>query len=403
MRLRSVTQRPVLPRRAAWLVVPALVLGACAPSAEPPTGPASTTTVTAGSGEGTDGAAPSTEAPSRAGDDVPDGPVVVASGLHVPWGLALLPDGSALVTLRDRGEVLRVREGAAPVSLGEVPGVFPGGEGGLLGIAVAPDGGDADPLVYVYLTTQRDNRVLRMRLEGDALVEDRVILEGIPRGQNHNGGRLAFGPDGYLYVTTGDAGQARHAQDPGSLGGKILRVDGDGGVPPDNPDPGSPVWSLGHRNVQGLAWGPDGRLFASEFGQNTWDELNLVVPGGNYGWPTVEGIGERAGFTDPLVQWPTSDASPSGIAVAEGAVWLAALRGESLWRVPLGDDEGGGDNADGATGEPERLLEGEYGRLRTVVADDAGALWLLTSNTFRGDPAPDDDRLVVLAPEALHP
>ncbi|WP_246005990.1 PQQ-dependent sugar dehydrogenase [Georgenia muralis] len=388
--------RPSSPRRAVWLLVPALALGACAPSGPGTAGPATTSAATPGTGETTaeQGAGPSPEVPTATSDDAPDGPVVLASGLHVPWGLALLPDGSALVTLRDRGEVLRVREGAEPVSLGEVPGVFPGGEGGLLGVAVAPGDGDADPLVYLYLTTQRDNRVLRMRLEGDALVEDRVILEGIPRGQNHNGGRLAFGPDGYLYVTTGDAGQARHAQDPASLGGKILRVDGDGRVPPDNPDPGSPVWTLGHRNVQGLAWAPDGRLFASEFGQNTWDELNLIIRGENYGWPTVEGVGGQADFTDPLVQWPTADASPSGIAVADGAVWLAALRGESLWRVPL---DGGGD----AVGEPQRLLEGEYGRMRTVVADEDGRLWLLTSNTFRGEPAPDDDRLVRLDPADL--
>ena len=374
--------RPFAPA-VAVLLVPAVVLAGCGGTSAGPGDPG--TADPAGPSP-----AVSTTGPATAGAGAGAGPVVVASGLDVPWGLALLADGSALVTLRDRAEVLRVRAGEDPVSLGTVPGVVPGGEGGLLGVAVDPDD---ERFVYLYLTAERDNRVVRMRRTGEALVDEEVIVEGIPRGENHNGGRLAFGPDGYLYITTGDAGQAAHAQDPGSLGGKILRVDRDGRVPPDNPDAGSPVWSLGHRNVQGIDWAADGRLFASEFGQNTWDELNLITAGANYGWPVVEGLGGGPGFTDPLVQWPTADASPSGLAVADGAVWLAALRGESLWQVPLGDGD--------AVGDPVRLLQGEYGRLRTVVADPAGRLWVLTSNTFRGDPGPDDDRLIVLDPATL--
>lgn len=318
-------------------------------------------------------------------------PEVVASGLAAPWALAFLPDGSALVTVRDTGEVLRVRRGGDPVSVGVVPGVAHGGEGGLLGIAVSPSF-EEDRAVFVYLTTASDNRVLRMRLEPDALAEESVILDGIPRAGNHNGGRIAFGPDGYLYAATGDAADPRSAQDLDSLAGKILRVTADGAPAPGNPVATSPVWSWGHRNVQGLAWDGDGRLFASELGQNAWDELNVIEPGANYGWPSVEGEGEDERFVDPVLVWRPSDASPSGIAVAGDTVYVAALRGESLWSVPLTGD---------GVGEPERLLAGEYGRLRAVEVDGDGNLWILTTNTTRGRVRPGDDQVVVLDPASL--
>ncbi len=313
----------------------------------------------------------------------------------MPWGLAFLPDGTALLTLRDKGEVLHVNGGSqsgsngpTPVSVGRVPGVEPQGEGGLLGIAVSPRFA-SDRAVFVYLTARDDNRVLRMTFDGSSLKPGPVIVKGIAKAGNHDGGRLAFGPDGFLYISTGDAGLRDAAQDKASLNGKILRVTPDGAPAPGNPIPGSRVWSLGHRNVQGMAWDRAGNLYASEFGQNTWDELNRIEPGRNYGWPVVEGIADRAGFVDPLVQWPTDDASPSGITIGtDGAVYMAALRGESLWRIPL--------NSAGSAGEPERLLQGRYGRLRTVVSAPDGRLWLVTSNTFRGTPQPGDDRILAL-------
>lgn len=311
----------------------------------------------------------------------------IAKDLDVPWGLAFLPDGSALVTLRDEGRLLQVRAGQPPTVLGEVPGVSPDGEGGLLGVAVSPDFA-SDRSIFVYFTAADDNRVVRLTFADGKATRPTVVLRGIPRAGNHNGGRLAFGPDGYLYVTTGDAGKSDRSQDKSALGGKILRITKDGKPAPGNPFGDSPVWTYGHRNVQGIAWAPDGRMFASEFGQNRWDELNLIQPGRNYGWPVVEGKAARSGFTDPLVQWATSDASPSGIAVAEGAVWMAALRGESLWRIPLTTN---------GVGSPERLLQGTYGRLRDAVAAPDGRLWVLTSNTFRGRPGADDDRVVALS------
>ena len=304
----------------------------------------------------------------------------------MPWGLAFLPDRTALLTLRDRAEVLRVTEGAAPVSVGQVPGVVPGGEGGLLGIAVSPAFA-SDRSVFVYFTSADDNRVMRMTFDGALLRPGPVIVQGIAKAGNHNGGRLAFGPDGFLYISTGDAEQREAAQDRGSLNGKILRVTAQGAPAPGNPFPGSRVWSLGHRNVQGIAWDKAGAMYASEFGQNTWDELNLIEPGRNYGWPIVEGIGNRAGFVDPLRQWTTEEASPSGIAVgSDGAIYMAALRGQSLWRIPL--------ESPGRTGTPVRLLQGQHGRLRAVEPAPDGRIWVLTNNTARGIPKPGDDRIV---------
>ena len=343
-------------------------------ASEPVRNSTSTPGATAPSGSATASTAPATE--------------TIATGLPVPWGLAFLPDGTALVTLRDQAEVLHVADAAEPVSVGRVPGVDPAGEGGLLGIALSPTFA-SDRAVFVYLTSGDDNRVIQMTFDGTALRPGPVIVEGIPKAGNHNGGRLAFGPDGYLYIATGDAGQGDAAQDKGSLGGKILRVTPQGAPAPGNPFPGSRVWSLGHRNVQGMAWDKAGAMYASEFGQNTWDELNRIEPGRNYGWPGVEGIGNRSGFVDPIIQWPTADASPSGITVgADGAVYMAALRGQSLWRIPL--------DGNGKVGTPERLLQGRYGRLRTVVSAPDGRLWLVTSNTVRGNPRRGDDRILAL-------
>lgn len=332
----------------------------------------------------------------RAGPVVPTGTEVVATGLTTPWGLAFLPDGTALVSERDTGLVKLITAGGSVQPVGEVPGVDPGGEGGLLGLAVlpasAPTAGGTT-WVYAYLTAGDGNRVVRMpytRSLGDA----QVLLNGMPKAGNHNGGGLAFGPDGMLYVATGDAGDADRSQDRASPAGKILRVAPDGAVPGDNPFPGSPVWSMGHRNVQGLAFDDAGRLWASEFGQKTYDELNLIERGGNYGWPTVEGPGDGGGrFVAPVATWrPTAEASPSGLAWVADTAFLGALRGERLLRVPL---------PGGVAGQPDAFLVGELGRLRAVVAAPDGSLWVGTSNTDgRGDPRAGDDRIlrVPLAP-----
>lgn len=335
--------------------------------------------------------------PSEPSDALPTGvpgqASVLADGLPLPWSLARLPDDAGwLLSLRDDATVRHVaRDGSVtPVATtdpdGRVPGTAPQGEGGLLGLAVLPDAGTT--WVYAYQMTTgaggSTNQVVRMPLGGGpgayALGEPAPVVTGIPAARIHNGGRLAFGPDGMLYVSTGDAGGTSRSQDPASLGGKILRVTPEGAPAPGNPSAGSPVWSLGHRNVQGLGWDDEGRMFASEFGQNTFDELNLIEPGANYGWPVVEGAGGDPAYRDPLVTWPTSQASPSGLVVTGDAVYLAALRGERLWRVPLVDD-------DAVVGPPEALLVGEHGRLRDVVLDDGPdrAALLVLTNDGEGD------------------
>jgi glucose/arabinose dehydrogenase len=312
-------------------------------------------------------------------------PTDVVTGLWVPWGLAFLPDGSALVGERPTGRVVRIGPDGGTSDAGVVPGVRAQGEGGLLGLAVAPD----DPrTVFAYFTsTDDDNRVVRLPYRDGRLGDPTPLLTGIPAAGNHDGGRIVVGPDGNLWIGTGDAGRGEQAQDRGALGGKILRIRRNGSVPADNPFPPSPVWSYGHRNVQGLAFDSTGQLWATEFGQNTWDELNKVVKGGNHGWPEVEGRGGREGFVDPQVVWPTADASPSGLAIVDDVAYVGALRGTRLWQVPL---------ARGVAGRPVALLDGDLGRLRTVVgARDGGGLWITTSNTDgRGSPRPGDDRVV---------
>jgi glucose/arabinose dehydrogenase len=317
----------------------------------------------------------------------------VTTGLDSPWGLAELPDGDLLVSSRDTGRILRVdTDDGKKTRLGTVPGVDPGGEGGLLGIALAPD----DPhMVYAYMTTASDNRIVRMLYQQDKpagrqLGAPDTVFKGIPKGTVHNGGRIAFGPDGMLYAGTGETGERGQSQNRKSFGGKILRMTPDGEPPAHgNPWPDSVVYSYGHRNVQGLAWDADGRLWASEFGQDTWDELNLIKPGHNYGWPKAEGKAHEPGLTDPVEQWRPDEASPSGIAVAEGSVWLAALRGERLWRVPLKGAE--------PAAAPQDFLTGKYGRLRTVLNAGDGRLWLVTSETdSRGTPEKGDDRILEL-------
>ncbi|MFI9112948.1 PQQ-dependent sugar dehydrogenase [Streptomyces venezuelae] len=349
------------------------------PGTAPPTSPPVTATASASAGPSGSASAPAGGRVAVAG--------TLTEGLRSPWGLAELPGGDLLVSSRDERTITRIdgRTGAK-TPLGEVPGVVPGGEGGLMGLAVR------DGWVYAYLTAESDNRIVRMRYgggDGDRLGAPQPVLTGIPKGLVHNGGRIAFGPDRMLYAGTGETGRTGLAQDRESLGGKILRMTPEGRPAPGNPFAGSVVYSYGHRNVQGIAWDDEGRLWAAEFGQNTWDELNLVEPGKNYGWPEAEGRAGEARFVDPVAQWPTSEASPSGIAYARGAIWMAGLRGQRLWRVPLSGAE--------RSGDPEAFLSEEYGRLRTVLAGGGGRLWLVTSETDgRGTPGPGDDRILRL-------
>jgi glucose/arabinose dehydrogenase len=309
-------------------------------------------------------------------------------------------DSSALVSQRDDGSVLLLlpdlNSGSGAFTaqkLGTVPGVVHAGEGGLLGIARYEDE-NAATWLYAYETTETDNRIIRIPI-GDQPgldAEPEVVLKGLDKAGNHDGGRIAFGPDGMLYATVGDAGDPQQAQDPESLNGKILRMTPTGEVPEDNPFPGSLVYSLGHRNPQGIAWDDHGQLWAAEFGQDTWDEFNRIEPGGNYGWPVVEGKGPDPvdspdTYIDPWAQWPTDQASPSGLTYIRGTFFLAGLGGQRLWAIYVDEEQ--------KRADPVAWFEGEYGRIRDVAPGPDGSLWMMTNNTDgRGSPGDGDDRIV---------
>ncbi|MFT2818296.1 PQQ-dependent sugar dehydrogenase [Leifsonia sp. A12D58] len=314
-------------------------------------------------------------------------PMVVASGLDVPWSILRLPAGGTLISLRDDTSIVELLADGSHRLVTDVSDAVPSGEGGLLGLAFLADT-DADGglgWVYAYFTSTSDNRIERMPLGGKqgtyALGASESVLTGIPKAGNHDGGRIAFGPDGLLYATAGDAGNTDNAQDMASLGGKILRMTPTGAVPTDNPF-GTLVYSYGHRNPQGIAWDSTGQLWASEFGQNAWDELNQIVPGSNYGWPVVEGVSDDPRFVSPVHEWPTSEASPSGIAIVGDTIFMASLRGERLWRVVP------------STGEVDEWFVNSFGRLRDVVSGPDATLWFVSNNTDgRGEPMSGDDRL----------
>jgi glucose/arabinose dehydrogenase len=328
-------------------------------------------------------------------DRVEDDVSVVAEDLEAPWEIEFLDDGF-LVTERPGRLTRLAADGARRWSV-DVPGVQARGEGGLMGLARHPRFAD-NRWIFLYLTTASDNRIVRYQLgEDGSLTEETVLLDAIPASAFHNGGRLAFGPDAFLYATTGDAGHRAGAQDPGSLGGKILRMTDDGSVPPDSLGRRGLVFSLGHRNPQGLAWDEQGRLWSTEHGRSGatsgLDELNLVQAGGNYGWPDSEGDVVGAGTIAPLLHsGPDATWAPSGAAWLGGRVLFGGLRGEGLYDVRVD------------VAEPELTVHffGDLGRIRAVRLGPDGLLYLLTGNRDgRGRARRGDDRILRVDPDAL--
>lgn len=315
----------------------------------------------------------------------------IARGLEQPWGLTFLPDGTALVSSRDSGDIRRVDPATGRhVSVGVLPGVDHSNDSGLLGLAASPDFAE-DRTVFAYVSTEGENRVVSLRMD-EALAsfeQTGIVLGGIALGGGHQGGRLAFGPEGHLWITTGDANDPDLSPDPESLNGKLLRIRPDGTIPEGNPF-ATPVFSTGHRNPQGIAFAPDGRIYASEFGESAQDEVNAIAAGLDYGWPESEGLIGGTG-TPPIFVFDPREASPSGLAHAGGSLWMAALRGQRLWQLPVEDGR--------AAGEPIAHLAGEFGRLRTVEVAPDGALWVVTSETdgfgwAGATPEDGDDRIL---------
>ncbi|MFI7633196.1 PQQ-dependent sugar dehydrogenase [Nonomuraea sp. NPDC049400] len=318
---------------------------------------------------------------------VPQTPTSVAGGWDVPWDISWAPDGSyALVTERDTFKVFKVTPSGTKTQVGTVPNAqTTGGEGGLMGLDFSPTwNGTSDQEVFFMHTASEGNRVAKMNFNGTALSGYASILQGIDKNRYHNGGRIRFGPDGYLYVATGDAQSSGNAPDLDSLNGKILRITRTGAAAPGNPF-GTRVYSYGHRNPQGLAWDSAGRLWSSELGNSSRDELNLIQPGKNYGWPTCEGNCSTSGMTNPKYTWSVSEASPSGIAIVNNTVFMAALRGQRLWRIVLN-----GENVSTVNS----YFNGTYGRLRAVEkVPGAGAVWFGSTNSDNnGDGSADTIR-----------
>jgi glucose/arabinose dehydrogenase len=314
-----------------------------------------------------------------------DDPNVVATGLTLPWGLAVLPDGTALVGERTTGRLLVVQPQRAPARpVRTLPGLDATGDGGLLGLALSP-GFARDGLIYAYVTTKTDNRVVRFALRGAVT----PVLTGIPKGRTGNGGRIEFGADGLLYVGTGDAGRPALSADRQSLAGKVLRVTAFGRPAPPNPDPASPVYSIGHGAIAGLCLNGAGQVYTTEPAPRAQDEVNRIERGRDYGYP--DGI--RSGAAGPDRTLPAATAGLGGCAVIERGLFVASTTGRRMYVLPL--------DGSGQAGVPASFLTGAYGRLRTVVAGPDGALWLTTSNKDgAGKPTPQDDRVIRILPPA---
>lgn len=319
------------------------------------------------------------EEPSE--NDKPQDIRIITDNLNTPWSIVFY-GASPLISSRNTGEILEILEDGSSHLITTLKNSVHRGEGGLLGLAIQ------DSYLYVYYTSDTDNRISRFMLSGEkgslSMGEEELILSGLPSASYHNGGRIAFGPDGMLYAGIGDAGNTNASQDLSVLSGKILRMSGNGDVPLDNPFAGSLVYSYGHRNVQGLSWDEAGVMYASEFGQNSWDELNIIKAGANYGWPVVEGIEVHEGFEVPVQQWPVSEASPSGMTYYKGRLYLANLRGAVLRSVSIEQ-----------LSDAKDYFKNEYGRIRDLAIAPDGTLWFITNNTDgRGVPSIDDDKII---------
>lgn len=316
---------------------------------------------------------------------------VVVENLKIPWEIAWLPTGEMLVTERP-GNLLKV---SADRKVIPIAGVEHRGEGGLLGLALHPDFGD-NKFIYLYLTSRSGNflinKVERYVLDQDKLLDKLVIIDNIPGSQYHDGGRIKFGPDSKLYISTGDASQSALAQNKNSLAGKILRINDDGSIPSDNPF-GTAIYSYGHRNPQGITWDEGGNLWATEHGrsglQSGYDELNLIQAGVNYGWPTIEGPEEKEGLTNPIINSGADQTwAPASALYWQGSIFFTGLRGESLYQYTL------------KTKEFEAHFYKDFGRLRALSLGPDNYFYLSTSNTDgRGEVKAGDDKIIRINPE----
>ncbi len=316
---------------------------------------------------------------------------VIATNLEVPWALAFLPDGSILVTER-RGTVRMIDKNGQLLNdpIGQID-VKQSGESGLHGIAIHPKYPE-NPYVYVYYTYSASgdnsfNRVSKFTLSDNNLINEQIIVDKIPGATIHDGGRIKFGEDGNLYITTGDAANPSFSQDKNSLAGKILRV-----TDPSTSSGQVEVYSYGHRNPQGIAWDNQGRLWEVEHGQTATDELNLIEAGKNYGWPTIRGDQKREDLVSPILHSGSETWAPGGAAYFNNSIFFGGLRGQALFQAVI----------DGINATLNIHFKGEFGRIREVVLGPDNMLYITTSNRDgRGSPASDDDKIIRVNPNKL--
>lgn len=322
---------------------------------------------------------------------------IIADNLNIPWEMVFLPDGDMLITERP-GNVIQIGKKSRKFSIDGVEAI---GEGGLLGISLHPNY-KQNNWVYLYLSVKSGgkfvNRVERYRFDNNNFLDEKVIIDNIPAGKYHNGGRILFGPDNFLYITTGDAGNPKSAQDKNSLAGKILRIKDNGGIPDDNPF-NNAVWSYGHRNSQGLAWDDRGRLWATEHGRSGilsgLDELNQIEKGKNYGWPLIQGSKSREDMQTPVINsGPDETWAPAGMVYLKKILFFTGLRGQSVYKAKISEGK--------TIGLLTSHLRGKFGRLRAIKIGPDGFLYISTSNTDgRGKPAINDDKIIKINPEFL--
>ena len=316
---------------------------------------------------------------------------IIATDLLIPWSINKI--GNTFYLSERGGNIVKVENGQVEKQQLQLEKpISTASEAGFLGFVLAPDFVESNQ-AYGYYTYEDDtgqfNRIVRLKLENDTWREEEVLLDQIPSGRVHHGGRLKIGPDGKLYATTGDALQSDSAQDVNSLGGKILRLNLDGSIPSDNPFPNSYVYSFGHRNPQGLTWAPDGTMYASEHGNNANDEINRIEPGKNYGWPEIEGTREKENMVAPLFTSGSDNTwAPSGIAYFDNKLYVAALRGSAVLEFNLN------------TGANREIVNG-LGRIRDVLIEENN-LYFITNNTDgRGNPERNDDKLYRISLSAI--
>lgn len=306
----------------------------------------------------------------------------LATKLEVPWSINLMPDNSIILTER-AGNVVIINETITRIKIDEVTSIS---EGGLLGLTLHPEFKNNSQL-YLYYTYNSDgktlNKVIRLQLINNELTNKTIIIDKIPGSGVHNGGRIKFGPDNKIYITTGDASNASLAQDLNSLGGKILRLNDDGTIPNDNPLTNSPVYSYGHRNVQGITWDDKGNMWASEHGPSAMDELNIITAGNNYGWPVITGDSKAEGMIAPIIQSGTDTWAPSGIIHHNGSIFFAGLRGQAVYEYKISNNS------------LVTHLKKEYGRLRDIIMDDKNYFYILTNNRDGRGVASSNDDLII--------